>query len=65
MTPQDLFLYEKNMVILFGDGLQGVKWLGKPPQPVNSVEFHAILYFLQILEVYAGYLACTMHVYVG
>jgi hypothetical protein len=30
MTPQDLFLYEKNMVIRFGDGLQGVKWLGNP-----------------------------------
>jgi hypothetical protein len=28
MRPQDLLLYEKNMVIRFGDGLQWVKWLG-------------------------------------
>jgi hypothetical protein len=30
MRPQDLFLYEKKMVIRFGDGLQWVKWLGSP-----------------------------------
>jgi hypothetical protein len=30
MRPQDLFLYEKNMVIRFGEGLQWVKWLGNP-----------------------------------
>jgi hypothetical protein len=52
MTPQDLFLYNKKMVIRFGDALQGVKWLGNPP--ANSAEFRAILYFLQLLEENAG-----------
>jgi hypothetical protein len=28
MRPQDLLLYDKNIVNRFGDGLQGVKWLG-------------------------------------
>jgi len=42
MKPQDLFLYEKKMVIWFGDRLQGVKWLGNPREPINSVEFLAI-----------------------
>jgi hypothetical protein len=42
------------MVIQFGDRLQGVKWLGNPPYPVNSVEFCTILYFLQLLEANTG-----------
>ena len=52
-TPRPL-LYEKKMVIQFGDELQGVKWLRNPPYPINVIDFHAILYFLQILEVNAG-----------
>jgi hypothetical protein len=42
------------MVIQFGDEIQGVKWLGNPPWPVNSAKFCAILYFLQLLEVNMG-----------
>jgi hypothetical protein len=51
MTPQDLVLYKKKMVIQFGEGIQGVKWLGNHLYPVNSIEIHTILYFLQLLEV--------------
>jgi hypothetical protein len=42
------------MVIQFGDGIQGVKWLGNPPYLVKFIGIHAILYFLQLLEVNAG-----------
>jgi len=42
------------MVIQFGDGLQGVKWLGNSPWPINYAEFHAILDFFQLLEVNEG-----------
>jgi hypothetical protein len=63
MTHQDLFLYEKKMVIQFGDGIQGVKWLGNPLYPVNSIEFLTILYFLQLFEVNMGKLACSSHIY--
>jgi hypothetical protein len=28
MRPQDLLLYDKRIVIRFGDGLQQVNWLG-------------------------------------
>jgi hypothetical protein len=36
MRPQYLLLYEKNMVIRFGDGLQWVKWLGNLQYPIHS-----------------------------
>ena len=52
-TPRPIFIWE-NMVIQFGDGIQGVKWLGNPRYPINSAEFLPILYFLQFLEVNAG-----------
>jgi hypothetical protein len=30
MGPQDLLLYDKRIVIWFGDGIQWVNWLGNP-----------------------------------
>jgi hypothetical protein len=45
------------MVSRFGDGIQWVKQLGNPRYPINSIEFLAIIYFLQLLEVNEGCLA--------
>ena len=76
MGPQDLLLYEKRIFIWFGYELQWVNWFGNPRYPVNSTEFLATFYFLQLLAVnadclscilhmYVGYIVCNMHVYVG
>jgi hypothetical protein len=59
MGPQDLLLYEKRIVIGLGHGLQWVNWLGNPRYPVNSIEFLATFYFLQLLEVNVGCLVCS------
>ena len=50
----NLFLYENNMVIWFGEGIQGVKWLENTSYLVNSTKIHVILYFLQFLGVNAS-----------
>jgi hypothetical protein len=45
MRPQDHILYEKGLVIWFGDGIEWVNWLWNPPYPENSTEFLAIFIF--------------------
>jgi hypothetical protein len=59
LGPQDLILYDKMIVIWFGDGLQWVNWLGNPRYPVNSAEFLETFHFLQFLEVNTGCLVCS------
>jgi hypothetical protein len=53
----------KKIVIRFGDGLQGVKCLGNPPYPVNSLEFYGILYFFATFVGKRG-LSSMQHDYV-
>jgi hypothetical protein len=48
MGPQDLLLYEKRIVIWFGDGIQQVNWLGNFQYPVNSVELLTTFFFCNL-----------------